>query len=73
VNITGSYNLLSSLNSLGGLKKLNNVIMEYNTEISSVNALAKCPNLIQVNVFGTKVRDVSALTDQSIIVNYNPV
>jgi Leucine-rich repeat (LRR) protein len=73
VNITGSYNLLSSLNSLGGLKKLNNVIMEYNTEISSVKALAKCPNLIQVNVFGTKVRDVSALTDQSIIVNYNPV
>ncbi len=73
VNITGSYNQLSSLNALGGLKKLNNVIMEYNTEISSVNALAKCPNLIQVNVFGTKVRDVSALTDQSIVVNYNPV
>jgi hypothetical protein len=47
--------------------------MEYNEEISSVKALAKCPNLIQVNVFGTKVRDVSSLTDQSIIVNYNPV
>ena len=73
VTITGSYNLLTSLDALGGLKKLNNVIMEYNVEISSVNALAKCPNLIMVNVFGTKVRDVSALTDQSIVVNYNPV
>jgi hypothetical protein len=58
---------------LGGLKNLNNVVMEYNEEISSVRALAKCPNLIQVNVFGTKVRDVSSLTDQSIVVNYNPV
>lgn len=73
VTITGSYNKLSSLNALGGLKSLNNVIMEYNEEISSVKALAGCPNLIQVNVFGTKVRDVSDLTDQSIIVNYNPV
>ena len=73
VTITGSYNLLSSLDALGGLQMLNNVIMEYNEEISSVKALAKCPNLIQVNVFGTKVRDVSSLTDQSIIVNYNPV
>ena len=73
VTITGSYNQLSSLDALGGLKNLNNVVMEYNEEISSVRALAKCPNLIQVNVFGTKVRDVSSLTDQSIVVNYNPV
>jgi Leucine-rich repeat (LRR) protein len=73
VSITGSYNQLSSLDALSGLQYLNNVIMEYNEEISSVKALAKCPNLIQVNVFGTKVRDVSSLTDQSIIVNYNPV
>jgi Leucine-rich repeat (LRR) protein len=73
VTITGSYNQLSSLDALSGLPLLNNVIMEYNEEISSVKALAKCPNLIQVNVFGTKVRDVSDLTDQSIIVNYNPV
>ena len=73
VNITGSYNQLTSLDALGGLLHLNNVIMEYNAGISSVTALAKCPNLIQVNVFGTEVRDVSDLTDQSIIVNYNPV
>jgi Leucine-rich repeat (LRR) protein len=73
VNITGSYNLLSSLEKLGGLKKLNSIVMEYNEEISSVRALANCPNLTAVNVFGTKVRDVSALTDMSILVNYSPV
>lgn len=73
VTINGSNNSLSSLDSLGGLKNLNNVHMDYNTEISSVKALAKCPTLIEVNVYATKVKDVTALTDQSIIVNYNPV
>lgn len=73
VTINGSNNLLSSLDSLGGLENLNNVHMDYNTEISSVNALAKCPVLIEVNVYATKVKDVTALTNQSVIVNYNPV
>lgn len=73
VTINGSNNLLSSLNSLGGLEHLNNVHMDYNTEISSVAALAKCPVLIEVNVYATKVTDVTALTNQSVIVNYNPV
>ncbi len=73
VTITGSNNKLSSLDSLSGLENLNNVNMDYNTDISSVKALAKCPNLIEVNVYATKVKDVTALTDQSIIVNYNPV
>lgn len=73
VIITGSNNLLSSLEPLSGLKKLNNVNMDYNAEISSVKALAECPMLIEVNVYATKVTDVTALTNQSIIVNYNPV
>ena len=73
VTINGSNNLLSSLDSLGGLKNLNNVHMDYNTEISSVKALATCPVLIEVNVYATKVTDVTALTNQSIIVNYNPI
>lgn len=73
VTINGSNNKLSSLDSLGGLENLNNVHMDYNTEISSVKALAKCPVLIEVNVYATKVKDVTALTNQSIIVNYNPV
>lgn len=73
VTITGSNNKLSSLDPLGGLQYLNNVNMDYNSEISSVKALASCPVLIEVNVFATKVTNVTALTNQSIIVNYNPV
>lgn len=73
VTINGSNNLLSSLDSLGGLMNLNNVHMDYNKDISSVKALAKCPMLVEVNVYATKVKDVTALTDQSVIVNYNPV
>ncbi len=72
VNIDGSYNQLSTLEPLRGLKCLNNVFMDYNTNISSVKALASCPVLIQVNVYGTKVTNVSDLTSQSIVVNYDP-
>ena len=73
VVITGSHNQLSSLSRLSGLKNLNEVNMDYNTEISSVSPLADCPVLIRVNVYATKVTEVSVLTDQSITVNYNPV
>jgi len=73
VTISGSNNQLSSLDQLGGLPNLNTVNMDYNTKISSVKALAKCPVLIEVNVYGTKVKDVSMLTEQNIIVNYKPV
>ena len=72
VTIDGSNNQLSSLDNLSGLKSLNNVFMDYNAKISSVKSLAKCPVLIQVHVFGTKVKDVKALTDQSIVVRYDP-
>ena len=73
ITITGSNNKLTSLDALSGLKNLNVVNMDYNSGVSSVKALAKCPVLIEVNVYGTKVKNVSALTEQSIIVNYNPV
>lgn len=72
VNIDGSYNSLKSLEPLAGLKHLNNVFMDYNSGISSVKALETCPVLIQVNVYGTKVKQVSMLTSQSIVVNYDP-
>ena len=72
VNIDGSYNQISTLEPLKGLKNLNNVFMDYNKNISSVKALATCPVLIQVNVYGTKVTKVSDLTSQSIVVNYDP-
>lgn len=72
VNIDGSHNNLSSLDPLSGLAKLNNVNMDYNANISSISSLAKCHVLIEVNVYGTKVTDVSSLTSQSIIVNFDP-
>jgi len=72
VNIDGSHNLLSSLEPLKGLKHLNNVFMDYNSGISSIASLTSCPVLIQVNVFGTKVTQVTALTSQGILVNYDP-
>ena len=73
VSINGSYNKLSSLDRLSGLEHLNIVNMDYNAEISSVTSLAKCPVLLEVNVYGTKVEEAKALTSQSIVVNYNPV
>lgn len=72
VTIDGSHNLLETLEPLSGLSNLNNVYMDYNEAISSVECLADCPVLILVNVYGTAVTEVSSLTDQSIIVNFNP-
>ena len=73
VSINGSHNQLTTLDCLSGLECLNNVNMDYNTEITSVDALADCPMLIRVDVYGTKVTDVSKLTYQSIIVVYSEV
>lgn len=72
VNIDGSYNELEKVDSLSGLKKLNNVNVDYNEKLSSLRPLENCPVLIQVNAYGTRVKDVSFLTSQSIVVNYNP-
>lgn len=72
VTIDGSYNLLLSLEPLSGLQQLNNVYMDYNEDIKSVEPLKSCPCLIKVKVFGTSVKDVSFLTDQSVIVEYDP-
>jgi hypothetical protein len=47
--------------------------MDYNPKLSDVNVLKDCQVLFRVDVFGTKVKDVSALTELSITVNYNPV
>lgn len=73
ITIDGSHNLLSSLDNLSGLENLNSINMDYNSKISSVKALANCPLLVEVNIYGTKVKDVTMLTEQSIVVNYKPV
>lgn len=73
ITIDGSHNQLSSLDALSGLYNLNQVLMDYNAEISDVSCLASCHNLYSVSVFGTKVKDVSALTGElDIIVNFDP-
>ena len=73
VTIDGSYNQISDLSGLKDLQCVNNILMDYNENIKSIDVLSGCPTLIQVNVYGTKVKDVKKLTDQSIIVNYNPL
>ncbi len=73
VTINGSNNQISSLENLRGLSHLNNVHMDYNTGITSIDPLVDCPVLIEVNVYETGVTSVTKLTDQSIIVNYKPI
>ena len=70
-SIDGSYNKLTSLAALEGLENLSYVYMDYNA-LTSVQPLAKCHNLVQVNVYGNKIASVSALTSQSVIVNFDP-
>lgn len=70
--INGNNNQLSSLKNLSGLRNLTHIYMDYNPEISSVSSLTKCPVLEELSVYGTKVRDVSALTDQGVLVVYTP-
>ncbi len=72
VSINGSHNQITSLEPLKGLSRLNFVHMDYNPDLESIEPLTSCHLLIQVDVFGTKVKDVDALTSQSIIVNYDP-
>lgn len=72
VHINGAYNKLKTVDALAGYSQLNTVIMDYNSDINSVDALASCPYLIRVDVSGTAVKDVSKLQEQSIIVNYTP-
>ncbi len=70
--IDGSYNALTDLEELRDLPNLNRVNMDYNAELSDISCLAECHVLVQVNVFGTKVSDVSSLTERNIVVNYDP-
>lgn len=72
-NITGDHNNIKSLAPLAGLMMLNCVYMDYNPSLSDVNVLKDCQVLFRVDVFGTKVKDISALQERNITVNYNPV
>lgn len=72
VTIDGSYNKLTSLKPLSGLQNLNNVFLDYNEKLTSIKALVDCNRLVQVKVYGTKVKDVTALLEMDIIVEFDP-
>ena len=72
VTVDGSNNLLEALDPLKGMQQLNNVFMDYN-KLTSVEPLSECPRLMQVNVYGNEIEDVSMLTDMSVVVNYTPI
>ncbi len=70
--IDGSYNQLAEIDSLAKLEHLSYVYMKYNAEIENIDALGNCYRLVQVDVYGTKVKNVDALTEHDIIVSYDP-
>ena len=72
ITIDGSHNLITTLEPLAKLQKLNNVLMDYNENLDSLKPLDSCPLLVMVNAYGTKVKEVSFLTQKSVIVNFNP-
>lgn len=68
VTIDGSNNNIQSLQNLVGLHDLNNVYMDGNSQITSVNELKACHNLIEIHIDGTMVTDASALEAMGVIV-----
>ncbi len=69
--IDGSYNALTSIDSLKNMQSMTHVYMDYNL-LTNIDAIADCFCLVQVNVFGNKIPDVSKLREHDIIVNYDP-
>lgn len=69
--IDGANNKLTSIEPLSVMKELAYVYLDYNA-LTSVDPIADCVNLVQVNVYGNEIKNVSALTDQDVIVNYDP-
>lgn len=67
-----SYNQLASVAPLAGLTELTYVNVDYNETIEDIEVLSSCRLLVQVNAFGTHVREVKLLTDYGVIVNFDP-
>ena len=67
-----SYNQITSIASLAGLPELTYVNIDYNEEVEDIEVLSGCHLLVQVNAFGTKVKEVKLLTDYGVIVNFDP-
>lgn len=74
VSVNGEHNVLTDVSSLGGMENLNLVYLDYNADLADIRFLANCPQLVQVNVYGTAVAtdSVNPLLDRSIIINFDP-
>ena len=70
-SIDGTRNQVRSLENLKNMHNLTHVLMDYN-QITSVNPIASCYNLVQVNVYGNEIDNVDALKEHDIIVNWDP-
>ncbi len=71
VRFSAAHNFLDDLSGLAGLKALNYVNADYNN-ITDISVLLPCPNLTQVNVFGTYIHEGGELEANGVIVNYTP-
>lgn len=67
-----SYNQIASVAPLAGLTELTYVNVDYNETIEDIEVLSTCRLLVQVNAFGTHVKEVKLLTDYGVIVNFDP-
>ena len=69
--IDGSNNKLTDIEFLRHMKELAYVYLDYN-ELTTIEPINECVKLVQVNVYANEIEDVSALTEQDVIVNYDP-
>ena len=69
--IDGSYNKLTDISILGTMEQLSYVYMDYNA-ITDITCIADCFHLVQVNVYGNNISDVTPLREHDIIVNFDP-
>ncbi len=70
--VVGTKCSITSIENLAGLKNLNSVTLDYNGSLKNISNLSKCPRLVMVSVYGTKVKDVKALTNNNVVVYYTP-
>lgn len=67
-----SHNELTVIDMLAEQPLLAYVNVDYNPELEDVSCLSTCSMLVKLDIFGTKVGDIQALLDMSVIVNYDP-
>ena len=53
------------------MHNLTHISMDYNA-LTSIDSIANCYNLVQVNVYGNEIENVDALKERDIIVNWDP-